>query len=207
MKEAIMRVREELMGEHQRVEVLLREMQAAVRRDDPRELCATWTKFEEALSAHMRFEEEALLPRFAEIDPSEATALRTEHDELRRQLAELGVCADLHTLRADVTDQLLEKLRAHAKREDGFLYAWADRHFPEIGERLGQRHRERRRQELSRLFDEARVRMHLFGMDAKDQLHELRTEAEKLAHASHVRYDKVIARLRDLLESVAAPPD
>jgi iron-sulfur cluster repair protein YtfE (RIC family) len=189
--------RAKLTAEHRHVEELLEQMRSAVQVDDPRALCEAWTGFERELTEHMRFEEEVLLPRFAEVEPFEARALRSEHDDLRRLIDELGVRTDLHALRAEVADQLFARLRAHARREDAILYPWAARYLADADPRV----------ELSRLLDEVRLKLHLLGMDAKDAYRDLRLEAEKLghqtAHASREGYEKLLTRLRSIAESVA----
>jgi hemerythrin superfamily protein len=193
--------REKLTGEHRHIEELLEQMRSAVQVDDPRALCEAWTGFERELTEHMRFEEEVLLPRFAEADPAEARALRVEHDELRRRIGELGIRTDLHTLRAEVADELIARLRAHAGREDRGLYPWAAQYLAEADLRA----------ELSRLLDEVRLKLHLLGMDAQDAYRDLRLEAEKLghktAHASQEGYQRLLTRLRSLAESIGNPQD
>ncbi|HEX6277086.1 MAG TPA: hypothetical protein VFZ53_28790, partial [Polyangiaceae bacterium] len=38
--------------------------------------------------------------------------------------------ADLHTLRKETVDDLVEALRRHAEREDRTLYHWIEEHAP-----------------------------------------------------------------------------
>ena len=89
------------------------------------ELGARWTELANALTEHMALEEREILPAFAEGAPDEAAALRCEHDELRRELDELGVCVDLHLLSPAVAGAFIARLRAHALREDAALYRFA----------------------------------------------------------------------------------
>jgi hemerythrin superfamily protein len=191
--------RETLTQEHRHVEALLERMSDSVRIGDPRALCEAWNRFDKELNEHMRFEEEELLPRFAEVDPPEARALLAEHQELRRLLGELGVGVELHSLRADVVEQLFARLRAHAKREDQILYPWA----------VGWLAASEARAELAYLLDEVKLKLHLLGMDARDAYQDLRREAEKLghktAHASRESYAKVVAGLRELTRSLSSP--
>jgi hemerythrin-like domain-containing protein len=193
--------REKLTAEHRHIEELLEQTKSAVQVDHPRALCEAWTSFERELTEHMRFEEEVLLPRFAEVDPAEAHALRVEHDELRRLIGELGIRTDLHALRADVADELFARLRAHAQREDASLYPWAAQYLAEADVRA----------ELSRLFGEVRLKLHLLGMDAKDAYRSLWLEGEKLghktAHASREGYERLLTRLRSIAGSIANPRD
>jgi hypothetical protein len=119
--------REEILGpnHHVGIEKLLEELKEQAHSDNPRELGACWSRFEHALQMHLADEEEHILPRFAEADPVEARAILADHAEIRRLLLELGVGIDLHLLRANVADQLLDRLRAHARREDAGMYPWA----------------------------------------------------------------------------------
>lgn len=158
-----MDLREQLLLEHQDVETSLEQMKHAVREDDPRGLCEAWSRFERDLGDHMRFEERELMWRFAEVDPVEAAALRAEHDRIRKLVAELGISADLHTMRANIADQLLDELRAHRRREDESLYRWAMEALP--ADAL-----ECLRQEIARRIDELRVKLHLLKMDAQEML-------------------------------------
>ena len=91
------------------------------------DLAEEWKAFEGGLERHFAMEESDLLPEFARAYPDEATALRQEHEELRRDLLALGIRSDLHLLRAEAVREFVTNLRAHAKREEEVLYPWADR--------------------------------------------------------------------------------
>jgi len=119
---------QQLALEHQHVDTLLSRVWLALRGDDTREVVLSWRDLESQLNAHMRYEERELLPRFAEAHPAEAAALQAEHDELRRLMADLAVETELHATRADLAERLLDRLRAHARREDALLYPWASTH-------------------------------------------------------------------------------
>jgi hypothetical protein len=119
---------DELAADHVRLEALFAEVENAYAADARCELLAAWTELEGSLTAHMALEERAILPRFAEAAPADAAALRLDHDAIRRDLAELGVCVELHSLCADVASRFLTHLRAHARREDGLFYRWATQH-------------------------------------------------------------------------------
>jgi hypothetical protein len=200
-----MDTKSQLLLEHQDVDAHLEAMKAAVVRDDPRALSVAWTRFERDLGDHMRFEETELLWRFAGFDPEEAAALRAEHDRIRKLVAELGISADLHTLRVGVADQLLEELRAHARREEKTLYRWAAERLPPNAlepvrdERLGH--------EVRQGIDELRVKLHLLGMDARDELAQIQRDADGLrkeaARLTREGYRQLLERLRRL----AAPLD
>ena len=123
------RVREALLlpDHHHHIEVCLEELRSAARVDDRSALHDAWDALENAVLGHMGAEEEHILPPFAEIYPEEAEAIRAEHDEIRRLLEDLGVSVDLKRLNAGTADELVARLRDHARREDGFVYPWAQR--------------------------------------------------------------------------------
>jgi hypothetical protein len=87
---------------------------------------AAFVVVEAELRRHLAFEEEQLLPRFAEGYPAEAALLREEHQRIRRRLDELGIALELHSLRADMVDELTAQLRDHAQREERLFYDWSD---------------------------------------------------------------------------------
>jgi hemerythrin-like domain-containing protein len=91
------------------------------------DLAEAWNSFEAGLERHFALEESELLPEFARAYPEEATALRQQHEDLRRDLLALGIRSDLHLLRAEAVREFVTRLRAHAKREEELLYPWADK--------------------------------------------------------------------------------
>ncbi len=116
--------------DHQRLDGLFTELLDRFRDGDREGLRRTWTAFETGLLGHVTAEERYVMPLFARVQPGEASALIQEHAEIRRLLDVLGVGIDLHAVKLDVAQDLVDKLRAHAKREDGLLYAWAERELP-----------------------------------------------------------------------------
>jgi hypothetical protein len=200
-----MDIREQMMVEHQNVENLLGEIKHVVLKNDPRLLCEAWRRFERDLEDHLRFEERQLLTPFSQVNPTEAAALRAEHEEIRRRIGELGIGTDLHLVRAETVDQLIAQLRAHGEREDRTLYVWAMEHLPaETIERIWS---ERVRELVSRRLDEMRVQLHLLRLDVRDEVAEIHREADKLgreaAHTARQSYEHLLDRLRQ----IAAPPD
>jgi len=119
-----------LAAHHARIERCLDNLAHAARIDDPGELQRCYSTFERELVHHMAVEEEALFPALKAAFPKEEAALRAEHDRLRSLLEELGVGVELHLVRLDVIDRFIARLRAHALREDAFLYDWAARQLP-----------------------------------------------------------------------------
>ncbi len=120
-------LRQLLLRDHERLEALFEELLEVFREGHQCEIRTLWTDFESGLIAHFAFEERFLLPLFAEGDPAEAAALRAEHARFCSTVAELGVGVDLHLVPLDLAHELIEALRAHARREDEVLYRWAER--------------------------------------------------------------------------------
>jgi hemerythrin-like domain-containing protein len=102
------------------------ELQNAVEGADQGTIAGVWTDFERAVERHLSAEEEKILPGLEAKHPEEVKAIREEHHEIRRLLADLGIRADLRTLRSDVANAFVQKLEEHAAREESGIYAWAD---------------------------------------------------------------------------------
>jgi hypothetical protein len=113
---------------HQHLDDLYGQLLAAMEANAP-DVCALWTRFDHELLAHMEAEERFVLPKFAHVDANEAMSLLREHGAIREQLLEIGVAIDLHQARYARALELVEKLRAHAGREDHLLYRWADQNL------------------------------------------------------------------------------
>jgi hemerythrin-like domain-containing protein len=124
-------IRDRFLADHRRLEDLFEEMLDAFEAGAREELSQIWTRFESDLQRHMDAEEKFLIPAFARINASEAAALLADHKEFRCRLAELGVGVDLHIVRLAVASKFVERLRAHAHREDELMYRWADEHLDE----------------------------------------------------------------------------
>lgn len=131
----------ELLPEHHRVldEQLDRIVVGAQVRDAA-ELRAEWTDFERELLRHLEYEEAEILPGFAADSPAEARAILAEHADIRATLADLGISLDLHLLRSEAVQAFVQQLKAHARRENDMLYAWA-RSRGTTDERQARRHR------------------------------------------------------------------
>jgi hypothetical protein len=110
---------------HERIAELLADLRHDTYGDDPRALSQAWARFDGQLQAHLRDEETYILPAFSEASPDEARAILAEHAEIRRLATQLGVDLELHAIRAPTIEKLLERLRAHAQREDAVMYPWA----------------------------------------------------------------------------------
>ena len=115
-----------ILAEHHReLDARIERLLARVRDGDPTELRPEWSAFERALLRHLEQEEAEILPGFARDNAAEARAILTDHAGIRGALLDMGVNLDLHLLRAEEVDRFVAQLRAHAKREETELYAWA----------------------------------------------------------------------------------
>jgi hemerythrin-like domain-containing protein len=121
-----------MMADHAEISVLFEEVLDAFRCGDRDVAAEMFTRFEARLAAHLAAEDELLLPALERVDPEEAAALAADHRAIRARLTELGIGVDLHLTRASAVAELVEMLRAHARREDALLYRWADEVLSEI---------------------------------------------------------------------------
>jgi hemerythrin-like domain-containing protein len=119
-------IRTRLLREHAELRRVFDELSNAVEGADAPTVVRVWTEFERALERHLCLEEEQLFPALELRHRAEVRRLREEHTWIRALVAELGLRADLHTLRKDVADALVAALTEHAEQEDRGLYAWAD---------------------------------------------------------------------------------
>ena len=70
------------------------------------------------------------IPAYVEYDSEAACAIRDEHDAIRKLLLRIGVEVELHQVRVPTLQALIDKLHAHAAREDESMYPWAQAHLP-----------------------------------------------------------------------------
>jgi hemerythrin superfamily protein len=117
----------DLHDEHALLDKVFSNLVANASCDDRAGLRAAWETFERDLTAHMDIEERQLLPGFKRYSPNEARGLLEEHGRIRAALTEMGVDLDLHCLRADRVNALIQLIRAHAQREEALLYPWGAR--------------------------------------------------------------------------------
>jgi hemerythrin-like domain-containing protein len=116
-----------LLDDHRRLDALLDRLRAAVHADDREASEKVWKMVEEGLLRHFDVEEMFVFPALRESNGAEIDRLRREHDGLRRQLGELGLALELHTLRCEAIEELCAALREHAEREDSLAYVQAGR--------------------------------------------------------------------------------
>ncbi len=120
------RLRELLSHDHVRIDGLFTELLGAFATGDREAIASEWTRFDEALRAHLQAEEVHILPLFRAVDVDEAARISEDHAYFRDKLSELSVCVDLHVVSLPMAQELVERLRAHAAREDALMYRWAD---------------------------------------------------------------------------------
>lgn len=203
---------------HRRLETLFDELQQQARYADQRSLCECWSRFEAAVVAHIQLEEDQILPAFRLAMPDEARLIVRDHEEIRRFLVAVGVEVELHLLRLGTTGPLIDRVRAHARREEQLMYPWAERHLPHwdrIARALAGEATEPASPallaELQSLLDEVRVKLHLGRMDAKEAYADLGRQTQKLredtARASKQIVQSLVARARSLSESIRDPQD
>ena len=116
--------------DHERLNGMFDRLRATCHAGDFRELHAVWDELERGLDAHMKAEEQQLLPLFEAHDADEARRVKDEHARVRHLLAELGVQVDLHEVRSETIDGFVAFLREHAAHEEKRLYPWANEAIP-----------------------------------------------------------------------------
>jgi nucleotide-binding universal stress UspA family protein len=119
-----------LRRDHARLDVVYHELLEAYGRDDWTYVRSRFDTFDAALRRHMEDEESDVLPAFSIAHPSEADDLRAEHVDLRRELDAFGVRVDLHAATLPEASRLIERMRAHAAREERLLYSWMNAELP-----------------------------------------------------------------------------
>jgi iron-sulfur cluster repair protein YtfE (RIC family) len=119
-------VRQSLGGDHEAISQRLTDLANAVEGADFPTILEVFREVDGGLRAHMYGEERYLFEHFEKSHPEQIRALRADHDRFHRKLDELMIQTELHTLRKERIDELIDELRSHAAREDDTLYKWAD---------------------------------------------------------------------------------
>lgn len=119
-----------LRRDHARLELVYADLLTAYERGDWAHVRARFDAFEAALRAHMADEERDVLPAFHVAHAREADELRADHDGLRRELDAFGLRVDLHAAPLIEARSLIDRLRAHAAREETILYPWMNAELP-----------------------------------------------------------------------------
>jgi hemerythrin superfamily protein len=128
-----------LLADHQRLDALFDRLLNVVHAGDWAASHATWSRFEQDLLNHIDAEEVFLLPTFERVDPRETAGLRQEHATIRYLLADMGVRLELHAVKEENVQRLVDSLRAHAAREEALLYGWAKDLAPDLAHALLER--------------------------------------------------------------------
>jgi len=115
-----------LLLEHERLDGRMHDLARMVDAGDAAAVVPTFRAFERTLLEHLAYEEKELLPAFADLDAREADGIRAEHAAIRARVDELGMRAELHTLRASDVHALIAALRDHAAREEAVFYGWVE---------------------------------------------------------------------------------
>lgn len=121
--------REVLLEDHVRLLQLFDEVLCRLRQNDREETRSAWRLFDSAITAHLEAEEKFLFPAYRAVNLLEVEALERDHAKFRKRLDEMGIAVDLHTIRADAAQQLVEELTEHSRREDVRMYLWAETHL------------------------------------------------------------------------------
>ena len=109
-----------LAADHRRIEALLEGLSAGSPGADAATRSDHEAESESALIAHFEAEEKHLFPLLSREFPEEVTALREEHELIRRLLGALATSAEGWA--GAVAERLAATLRRHARREDAMLY-------------------------------------------------------------------------------------
>jgi hypothetical protein len=119
--------RDDLLDEHGAIERELEVFRNEMANTDARGLVAPFARFEHRLRGHLQYEEEELIPRFAQEHPREAEELLAEHALLRQRLDDLAIAVELHSATASDVEAVLETLATHGRHEEHLFYQWAYR--------------------------------------------------------------------------------
>lgn len=119
-------ITERFAQDHARLDREMRALVDVVEGGPYEDIRERWARFDAGLRAHFDTEERFFLPALEGAHPVEAARVRAEHDRFRRTLAELGIAADLSSLRLDEVRRFLDDLEAHAAWESDTLYPWAE---------------------------------------------------------------------------------
>ncbi len=118
-------------ADHRRCDALWTEVESAAGGGDAEDTVAAWTRFDEAMRAHLDMEEQVLFPAFDERSGMSGAGptmvMRAEHDQMREVLRVMGNAAlagDYEEL-LDQGDTLLMLIGQHNVKEENMLYPMA----------------------------------------------------------------------------------
>jgi hypothetical protein len=119
-----------LADHHREIEDACSALLAIAYEDCLRAVVEQYRALERAVLEHLEAEESVILPDYAAHDPEAASAIRDEHAAIRKLLFRIGVEVELHVVRLETLQRLIDTLHAHAAREDVSMYPWAQVHLP-----------------------------------------------------------------------------
>jgi hypothetical protein len=119
-----------LPDHHCKIEAACEALRACTYADEPHDLVVRYRSFEREVLEHLKAEEDSILPEYEKYAPVDAAMVSAAHDDLRRQLFRIGVDVELHCVRAEALEHLVQTLRSHAAHEDRGMYPWAETHLP-----------------------------------------------------------------------------
>jgi hypothetical protein len=119
-----------LADHHREIEQASKALRACTSEGCPRALIEQYRVLEHAVLEHLEAEEVVILPDYTRYDPEAAYAIRDEHAAIRKLLFEVGVEVELHVVRPETLQRLIDTLHAHGAREDVSMYPWAQVHLP-----------------------------------------------------------------------------
>lgn len=125
-----------LSDHHHRLELKGRDMVACAYTDDPLGLLSSWGELETELLDHMAAEEEVILPGYAAHAPGDADRIFDEHTRIRALITLIGVDIELHAIRAERLQRLVDTLGAHSASEDAAMYPWATDNIALVAQQL-----------------------------------------------------------------------
>lgn len=129
-----------LLDEHVQLDSQCAELISHTIMGDWRDCDSIWDTFSRNLERHMSYEEDELFPAYAKSSQAAALTVQqldAEHTEFRQRLGTIGVDIQLHLVRVEVLQELVDLLLDHARREGQSMYPWIDeqtaRHEPPFG--------------------------------------------------------------------------
>jgi hypothetical protein len=114
-----------LQRDHDALERLARDLLSVVAGGDWLAIGSAFDVAERRIFVHLEIEEAELLPGYAVVAPNDAAIVRNDHARIRDALAEIGLEVDLHGVRLDMVQRLVDRVREHTERENAGLYRWA----------------------------------------------------------------------------------
>jgi len=132
--------------DHRRCDSRWVEVEAAAEAGDADAVKERWSTFQNALSKHLRMEEEVLFPAFEQATGmaggGPTFVMRSEHNQMRGLLEQMNAAANGgdHGELVDLGDTLLMLIQQHNQKEEHMLYPMAERalaaDWPKLRERL-----------------------------------------------------------------------